>query len=146
MVRLGTSDDFFLRFFSKPSKPTELENQELIESSQVFLTLGLEKTRREKVLQPTLPADGLTSSFESIFSPISFEPLSIPISIVSHTTTSRFCPHTSYNRLFDFGPLATNIAWFVVVASASSRLNRIRLHFIVSTVVRINFIGATEES
>ena len=29
VVRLGTSDDFSLRFFSKPSEPTELQNQEV---------------------------------------------------------------------------------------------------------------------
>ena len=29
VVRLGTSVDFSLRFFSKPSEPTELQNQEL---------------------------------------------------------------------------------------------------------------------
>ena len=33
VVRLETSDDFFLRFFSKPSEPTKLQKQELIENS-----------------------------------------------------------------------------------------------------------------
>ena len=33
VVRSETSDDFSLRYFSKPSKPTELHNQELIENS-----------------------------------------------------------------------------------------------------------------
>ena len=32
MVRLGTSDNFSLRFFSEPSEPTELQNKELIET------------------------------------------------------------------------------------------------------------------
>ena len=32
VVRLGTNDGFSLRFFSKPSEPTELRNQELIEN------------------------------------------------------------------------------------------------------------------
>ena len=31
VVRLGTSDDFSLRFYSKPSEPTELKKQETIE-------------------------------------------------------------------------------------------------------------------
>ena len=38
MVRSGISDDFFIRFFSKPSEPTELQNQELIENSELFVT------------------------------------------------------------------------------------------------------------
>ena len=33
VVHLGTSDEFSLRFFSKPSEPTELQNQELTENS-----------------------------------------------------------------------------------------------------------------
>ena len=33
VVSLGTSDDFSLRFFSKPGESTELQNQELIENS-----------------------------------------------------------------------------------------------------------------
>ena len=33
VVRLGTGDDFSLRFFSKPRDRTELQNQELIENS-----------------------------------------------------------------------------------------------------------------
>ena len=33
VVRLGTIDDFSLRFFSKPGEPTELQNQKLIENS-----------------------------------------------------------------------------------------------------------------
>ena len=32
VVRLGTSVDFSFRFFSKPSEPTELQSQELIEN------------------------------------------------------------------------------------------------------------------
>ena len=43
VVRLRTSDDFSLRFFRKPSEPTELQNQEPIESPQLFVT------RQEKV-------------------------------------------------------------------------------------------------
>ena len=32
VVRSGTSDDFSLRFFSKPSEPTKIKNQELIDN------------------------------------------------------------------------------------------------------------------
>ena len=35
---LGTSEDFSLCFLSKPSKPTELRNQELIDNSELFVT------------------------------------------------------------------------------------------------------------
>ena len=38
VVPLGTSDEFSLRFFSKPSVPNELQNQELIENFQLFVT------------------------------------------------------------------------------------------------------------
>ena len=36
VVRLGTSDDFPFRFFSKSTEPTELQNQELIENSYIL--------------------------------------------------------------------------------------------------------------
>ena len=38
MARLGTNDDFSLRFFSKSSEPTELQKQELVEISRLFVT------------------------------------------------------------------------------------------------------------
>ena len=38
VVRLRISDGFVLRFFSKPGKPTELQNQELKENSYLFVT------------------------------------------------------------------------------------------------------------
>ena len=38
VVPLRTSEDFSLRFFSKPSESTELQNQELIENSLLIVT------------------------------------------------------------------------------------------------------------
>ena len=38
VVRSGTRDDFSLRFFSKRSEPTELQNKELIENSHLVVT------------------------------------------------------------------------------------------------------------
>ena len=66
MVRLGTSDDVFSGDFSgnlvsllKPETDRKLFTLCNYKEIGSIRLLWLEKTRREKVLQSTLPADGL---------------------------------------------------------------------------------------
>ena len=68
----------------------------------------------------------------------------VVVLVVVVVTLGAVSADASHDGLLDLGPLATDVAWLVVVASASSRGDWVWVHFECFAIFLVGPVGATE--